>query len=230
MRLRLLPITIGVGGLLLVSKSVALIAPYLPGNPAVYEVVVPLAAATETSHPAPPPSASRPPSPAPASAIASKPSDPPPPVISDEERQLLQDLRARRNELEARERTLVEREGVLNAAEQRIVARAAELGALQTKLEQLEKNRVQRDDANWAGLVKVYETMKPRDAAAIFADMDMAVLLQITDRMREAKMAPIFGAMPPDRARLITAQLAAKRSRATTLDHPETTDEGSPRP
>ena len=228
MRFRLLPVTIGVGGLLLVSKSAALVFASLPGSAAVYGVVVPLAAATEKSHPAPQPPP--PPSnPAP-SAVASKPSDPPPPVISEEERQLLQDLRARRNELEARERTLAEREGILNAAEQRIVARAAELGALQARLEQLEKNRLERDDANWAGLVKVYETMKPRDAAVIFADMDMTVLLQIVDRMREAKMAPIFGAMPPDRARLITAKLAAKRSRSVTLDHPDTTDEGSIRP
>ncbi len=46
------------------------------------------------------------------------------------------------------------------------------------------------DDANWAGLVKVYETMKPRDAAAIFNDMDLPVLLQVLDRMKEAKSRP----------------------------------------
>ena len=229
MRLRLLPATIGVAGLLLVSKSVNLVLATLPGGSAVYGAVVPLAAATETAHPVPP-APSQPPSNAPIPAVPPKPSDPPPPAVSEEERQLLQDLRARRKELDARERTLVEREGVLNAAEQRVVARAAELTTLQAKLEQLEKSRAERDDANWAGLVKVYETMKPRDAAAIFSDMDMPVLLQIVDRMREAKMAAIFGAMPPDRARLVTAQLAAKRSRTTTLDHLEPPAEGTPRP
>ena len=60
--------------------------------------------------------------------------------------------------------------------------------------------------------------------------MDMPVLLQIVDRMRDVKMAAILGAMPPDRARLVTAQLAAKRSRTTTLDHPEPPAEGTPRP
>ncbi len=160
---------------------------------------------------------SRPPSPHAASAdLPVEPSAPPPPVISDEERQLLQDLRARRQELEARERTLTQREGVLSAAEQRLVARAGELAALQARLEQLEKARGQRDDANWAGLVKVYETMKPRDAAAIFNDMDMTVLLHVVDRMKEAKAAPVLAAMQPDRARLSTTQLAAQRTRSTT--------------
>ena len=133
---------------------------------------------------------------------------------------MLQDLRARRKEWDAKDRALTERENVLTAAEQRLVVRASELASLQARLEQLEKSRAERDDANWAGLVKVYETMKPRDAASIFNDMDMPVLLQIVDRMKEPKAAAIFGAMQPDRARLVTAQLAAKRSRTTTLADP----------
>ncbi len=229
MRLRLLPATMGVAGLLLVSKSLGLVLANLPNGWAITAAVVPVAeaaATTEAVHP--PASPPRPlPEPKPATA-APKPSDPPPPTISDEERQLLQDLRTRRKEWEARDRTLTEREQVLTAAEQRIVARAGELATLQAKLEQLEKGRAERDDTNWAGLVKVYETMKPRDAAAIFNDMDMAVLLQIVDRMREAKTALIFAAMQPDRARLVTAQLAAKRSRTTAMDHPDTpANEGS---
>ena len=223
MRMRLLPATIGVSSLLLVSKTLGLILALGPNSWALQDVVVPMAVAApaaEASHaPANPPApreaaANR------AEATPSKPvrpSDPPPPVVSEEERQLLLDLRARRKQWDARDRALVEREGVLSAAEQRLVARASELAALQTRLEQLEKERADRDDANWAGLVKVYETMKPREAATIFNDMDMPVLLQLADRMKEAKAALIFGAMQPDRARLVTAQLAVKRSRSTTL-------------
>jgi flagellar motility protein MotE (MotC chaperone) len=231
MRLRLLPATIAIGGLLLVSKSLGLAMAYLPGHWAVGESVVPLAgaaSAAEATHgdkPEAKPGAkpkgpqSTPPA-TPAAPVAAV--DPPPAPISAEERALLQDLRGRRQEWDAKDRALTERENVFNAAEQRLVARASELSALQTRLEQLEKSRVERDDANWTGLVKVYETMKPRDAASIFNDMDMPVLLQIVDRMKEAKTAAIFGAMSPDRARLLTAQLAAKRSRTTTVADPGT--------
>ena len=84
-------------------------------------------------------------------------------------------------------------------------------------LEQLEVQRNLHEEANWAGLVKVYEVMKPRDAANIFNDMDMPVLLEVVDRMKEAKVASILAAMQPDRARLVTTQLAAQRTKALNL-------------
>ncbi len=55
--------------------------------------------------------------------------------------------------------------------------------------------------------------MKPRDAAAIFNDLDQPVLLQVIDRMKEAKAAPILAAMQPDKARDLTAKLADMRTR-----------------
>ena len=138
-------------------------------------------------------------------------------------KKLLGDLRGRRDELEARERTLTEREGVLKAAEERLSARVTQLTALQTRLETLEKERTEHDEANWAGLVKVYETMKPREAAAIFNEMEMPTLLHVLDRMKDSKAALVLGAMQPDRARLATTQLAAQRTRSTTLP-PEHSD------
>jgi flagellar motility protein MotE (MotC chaperone) len=88
---------------------------------------------------------------------------------------------------------------------------------VQRKLEALETAREERDDANWAGLVKLYESMKPRDAAAIFNDLDMPILLQVLDRMKEAKAAPVLAAMQPERARQVTAQLAELRRRANAV-------------
>ena len=157
------------------------------------------------------------------------PSDPPPLPVTAEERQLLQELRDRRRGLDVRERVLTEREDILKAAEQRLVSRGSELTDLQSKLEQLEKRRSDRDDANWISLVKVYEAMKPKEAALIFNDMDAPILLELVDRMKENKVAAILAAMQPDRARLATAQVAAKRSRTATLDHTDhAVAEGTP--
>ena len=78
-------------------------------------------------------------------------------------------------------------------------------GDLQKRLEALEAARKEREDASWRGLVKLYETMKPRDAATIFNDLDLPVLLPVLDRMKEAKAAPVLAAMQPERARLVTA-------------------------
>ena len=147
--------------------------------------------------------------------VASKPpevtSGPPP--ISDGERTVLLELRQRRQELDGREATLAARESVLVATELKLSARVAELQALQTKLEGLEAAREQREDTSWRGLVKVYESMKPRDAAVIFNDLDMPVLLQVVDRMKEAKAAPVLAAMQADKARELTTKLADMRTR-----------------
>ena len=224
MRTRLLRCTVALGSLLLVSKSVGLAMVFLPLSWTVGKGLVPIAvaaSAAESNHPEAQAENHPKTAVAPAPEAAAKPAistEPPAPLpVSAEERQLLQELRERRQRWDAKDQLLTERANVLSAAEQRLIARAAELANLQARLEQLEKSRVERDDANWAGLVKVYETMKPRDAALIFNEMDMPVLLQIVDRMKEAKAAVILGAMLPDRARLLTAQLAAKRSRTTTV-------------
>jgi flagellar motility protein MotE (MotC chaperone) len=125
---------------------------------------------------------------------------------------VLLELRQRRQELDARDATLTARESVLAAAEQKLSARVGELQALQARLEALEKARKEREDTSWQGLVKTYETMKPRDAATIFNDLDMSVLLQVVDRMKEAKAAPVLAAMQPDKARDLTARLAQMRT------------------
>jgi flagellar motility protein MotE (MotC chaperone) len=137
---------------------------------------------------------------------------PEPPPISDSERAILLDLRQRRKELDALAESLSERESVLAAAEKKVTARVAELQALQKKLEGLDAAQKQKEDAGWQGLVKLYEAMKPRDAATIFNELSMPVLLQVLDRMKEARAAAVMSAMAPEKARDVTAELAQMRT------------------
>lgn len=199
---RVLPMTILVLSLLLGVKSVSLVRAAVDDAPA------------PAAHPPPTPLSVPSPVPPPAAqAVAPPAADP---VIPDAERKVLLDLRERRKALDAREATVAAREATLEAAERKLTERVAELQALQKKLEALEADREQREDTSWRGLVKVYEAMRPRDAAVIFNDLDMPVLLQVVDRMKEAKAAPILAAMQPDKARDLTARLAAMRIRRDT--------------
>lgn len=147
-------------------------------------------------------------------AAIGKPALPVEPPVDEAERAVLLDLRARRTVLEGREQAMAAREAIQVAAERRLTERVAELTALQTRLEQLDQTRRERDDANWHGLVKTYEAMRPRDAAAILNELEAPVLLQVLDRMREAKAALVLAAMLPDRARTATTGLAQMRSRS----------------
>ncbi len=135
------------------------------------------------------------------------------PAIPDAERTILLELRERRAVLDAKEQALGERQALLIATERRMQQRLDQLTALQTRLEQLDSTRRDHDAANWRGIVKTYESMRPRDAAVILNEMEEGVLLQVLDRMKENKAAPILAAMTPERARTATAQLAQLRSR-----------------
>lgn len=129
------------------------------------------------------------------------------PTITAQERNLLLDLRRRREELDAREQGITLQQTLLAAAEKRIGERAEELSALQHRLEALERAARERDEANVRGLVKIYETMKPRDAAAILNEIDLAVAMPIFRHMKEGKAALIIAALQPDRARDVTSRL-----------------------
>ncbi len=128
--------------------------------------------------------------------------------------ELLQQLRKRREELDARAHSLDDRQAILSAEEVKLQERVNELQALQNKLERETDDRQKGQDAAWGNLVKVYEAMRPRDAAKIFDDLDMPVLIELARRMNERKAAAILASMQPDRARDLTARLAQLASPA----------------
>lgn len=125
--------------------------------------------------------------------------------------ELLQSLAERRRELEERERTLVQREGLLAAAEHRIEQKIGELTGIKTEIEDLIRKYDEQEEEQLSGLVKIYETMKPKDAAKIFDALDMDILLQVIERMKASKTAPVLAAMTPERAKEVTARIAERR-------------------
>ena len=199
LRPRLLPSALAMIGLLLLAKLAALL-------PAGMEPLAVAPAQASSPVPAPPPAA-------PSPAAQPGPAEPTPEQRA--ERALLEGLRARRVELDGREQALAAREMVMAAAERRLTQRIEEMTALQQRLQAADQTLAAREEAGWRQMVKLYEGMRPRDAAAIFDDLEMPVLVQLVDRMREAKAAPVLGAMKPDRARLLTAELARHRARPT---------------
>jgi flagellar motility protein MotE (MotC chaperone) len=214
-RARLLPATIFAVASLLVVKSVELLRAVAPLMFAVPSLSI-QAAAQAAARDTPGPAAGKAPSGDAAASPASAEPKPELPTISDGERAVLLELRQRRQELDARETTLATRESVLGAAERKVAARVEELQALQNQLQKLDASRHEHDETGWQGLVKLYENMKPRDAATIMNELDMPVLLQVLDRMKELKAAPILSAMKPDKAREVTDGLAKLRVRTAT--------------
>jgi flagellar motility protein MotE (MotC chaperone) len=126
------------------------------------------------------------------------------------------DITLHRSQIEERERRLSQREAAVAAAEKQLADRVAQLLAIQSHLQALVNDYKDHDDAKWAGLVKLYEGMRPRDAAVIFNGLDKPVLLEILGRMKPAKAAPVIALMLPENAREVTADLAAQHGASTT--------------
>ena len=133
------------------------------------------------------------------------------PAFSPDEIAILQDLASRRQVLVQRELDLTLREGLLEAAENRIDAKIGELETLRAGIEKLVRQYDEQENAGVQSLVKIYETMKAKDAARILGQIDMDVLLLIMERMKERSSAPVLVEMDAERARQITLELAQRR-------------------
>ena len=200
-RPRLLPVALLAMGLLAAAKIERLAGQRAPRGEA------------QASTPAPPP---RPAMTATGPATVPGPQAPAAaqPLSAEEvaERAVLESLRARRLDIERRAEEVAQRELLLGATERRLSERLDELRALQARLQGELRIRSEREEAGIRQLVRVYELMRPRDAATILDDLDMPILLQVLDRMREAKAAPVLAAMRPERARAATTELSRLRT------------------
>jgi flagellar motility protein MotE (MotC chaperone) len=130
--------------------------------------------------------------------------------FSAQEIQLLQTLAQRRDELARRAGEIEQREALLQAAEQRINDKIAKLEQMQKTIDQSFKKQDQLDDSKLQSLVKIYETMKPQEAARIFEQLDPNLLLDVVERMKEKKTASILAAMDPTKAKAVTLALAER--------------------
>ncbi len=142
-------------------------------------------------------------------------------VSSATEQALLARLAARRAELEQYESDLALRASIVDAAEKRIEERAATLEALEAQISSLVDQRTEMEAGQFAGIVAMYENMRPKDAANIFNELDMDVLLRVAKTMNPRKMAPILAEMAPPRAQELTVQMAALADKPATEMTPD---------
>ena len=129
---------------------------------------------------------------------------------------MLQKLALRREELNAREAEMGLRANLLAVTEARIEGRIAELRAVEATIRSLLITYDEQEEAQLQSVVAIYEAMKPGDAAKIFNNLDMMILIELVERMRERLIAPILADMETDAANALTVELATRRSLPVT--------------
>ena len=132
-------------------------------------------------------------------------------IYTKEEVELLQNLSKRKTEILKSQEELELKTKILDANELQLNQKLNELKALKSQLEDLMAQYNEKENMKIASLVKIYENMKPKDAAKIFEELDMQILLQVVNTMKEAKVAPILSAMDPIKAKEISTEFANQK-------------------
>lgn len=127
---------------------------------------------------------------------------------------ILQKLAERRKQLEQREQDLDTRENLLKATEGKIEKRIDDLRSMETQVGKAATAKEEETSKELADLVKMYESMKAKDAARVFDRLDSRLLVDIARQMNPKKLGDVVAKMSPEAAEKLTVELANRRAAA----------------
>jgi flagellar motility protein MotE (MotC chaperone) len=130
------------------------------------------------------------------------------PQFSKTELDILQRLSERRKKLEEWEKEIEVKERLLRITESKIDHKIVEMRDLKEEVETLLTAYNREETEKIKSLVKIYQNMKPKDAARIFEQLDMPILLRVLSEMKERSASPILAQMNPARAKEVTIEFA----------------------
>lgn len=129
---------------------------------------------------------------------------------------LLVAIREREAQLDAEAARIADRAQNLNVAEAKL---AEQLGAFEIAQRNLEETLAMADKAaerDIDQMTKVYEAMKPADAARIIERMDVSFAAGLLARMRPEIAANVLTGMEPDSAYAVTLTITSRNSAVPT--------------
>jgi flagellar motility protein MotE (MotC chaperone) len=127
------------------------------------------------------------------------------------EKELLTQLDQRRVELERRKESLDRREQELKNQSSVLTERLAELRGLTAKLQELRKERDNKQEGRLAQLANVYGAMDPNEAATLISRLEDQIALELLERMPEKRIGQILAFMERGRAVELTRLLTEKK-------------------
>lgn len=127
--------------------------------------------------------------------------------FTNSEIMILQELAERREALDARAKEIDKRAIQLKVAESEIDKKINQLREYEERLTKLINQYTTKEQENINSLVKLYTSMKPKDAARIFNTLDLEITVAILKGMKPSTSSAIISQMTPERAQEITTVL-----------------------
>ena len=120
----------------------------------------------------------------------------------------LQSLQARLEAMRQQEGELKEREEGLKMLEKQLEGKLTQLQTLRQEIGQLMEERSEFEKKRFGHLVKVYEGMKPPEAAALVERLQEETAIRLLASMKSSKVSKILGVVKPERAVKLSEKLA----------------------
>ncbi len=127
---------------------------------------------------------------------------------------ILEGLREREKRLLEQESKAAEREQTISVARSEIDAKIASLQAVEQELAQTIALADQAAEKDVSKLVAMYESMKPKDAAQLFGEMDPDFAAGFLARMRPDAAGSVLAGLEPAKAYAISVVLAGRNAKA----------------
>jgi flagellar motility protein MotE (MotC chaperone) len=124
---------------------------------------------------------------------------------------LLKTLSKRREQINNWDKEALNKENALKLAGELVEKKIIELQRLKEEVIKLTEEYKVKEGDKINTLVKIYETMKPKEAAKIFETLDMPILLQLMNKMKPTKVATVMGFIAPYRAKEISIEFTKQK-------------------
>ncbi len=137
--------------------------------------------------------------------------------MSPAELRVLQSLGTRRGQLDQREKDLDVQLQLIAAAEAKLDGKIKSLNGLKGQVQSLIGQADAQQQAENDRLIRVYEAMKPKDAAARFSLLEDSVRIPIALKMKEKSLSAILAQMSAPDAKALTERLANRFAAARAV-------------
>jgi flagellar motility protein MotE (MotC chaperone) len=125
---------------------------------------------------------------------------------------LMDKLRQKERSLDHREATLAAREADLRLAEQKLEERVEELRVLREELRVQLADLDEAQEERVVGLVRMFEGMRSKDAAAILSATDTDIAIHVLERLSRMKAGKVLAEMDPTEAAALANTFASSPS------------------
>lgn len=132
-------------------------------------------------------------------------------VEAEDDSDYIYKLTERKRVLDAREEELNKKAAEIEAQKVIVEKKISELEEYRTKISAMLQDRIKADDGKVDTLVQVYTNMKPNQAAKIFETMDEDLVIDILSRMKKKSAAEILNLIKTEKAQAFAEKYAGYR-------------------